>query len=209
MGKELIHDFPSFAEDIAAMDKVLASLPHPPEWTIEEELLWRGNAKLEKLTKSERALRLRKAELAQPLCTAIQVAMVNLLRKWGIAPSGVVGHSSGEIAAAYAAGAITAAEAITVAYYRGQVAKAQTRPGGMAAVGLGRDEMEKYLVKGVVIACENSPSSVTLSGDVEELDGLLQMLKEQQPEIFARRLQVEMAYHSGMYLTKTLDFQGC
>ena len=66
----------------------------------------------------------------------------------------------------------------------------------MAAVGLGRDEVASYLVPGVIVACENSPSSVTLSGDVKPLEGVLATLKSEQPDTLARRLKVDMAYHS-------------
>ena len=126
----------------------------------------------------------------------MQVALVNLLRSWGVLPGAVVGHSSGEIAAAYAARSISDREAIIIAYYRGYATKFQSRAGGMAAVGLGKDTMMPYLTPGLVIACENSPSSVTISGDIVELDKLLGKLKEENPNVFSRRLQVEMAYHS-------------
>jgi acyl transferase domain-containing protein len=121
---------------------------------------------------------------------------VNLLAKWNIHPEAVIGHSSGEIAAAYAAKAITAEAAIIIAYYRGQVTKLQERKGGMAAIGLGWEKVIPYLVDGVVIACENSPQSVTLSGDAEKIDEVLGKLRAEQPDAFCRRLRVEMAYHS-------------
>ena len=140
---------------------------------------------------------LAKAEFAQPLCTAIQIALVNLLASVGVKPASVVGHSSGEIAAAYAAEALTAAEAIIIAYYRGQVTKSQTRLGGMAAIGLGKSEVTDYLKSQVVIACENSPESVTISGDADQVDAIVAEIKSDHPDILARRLRVEMAYHSG------------
>jgi len=129
---------------------------------------------------------------------------VNLLRGWGVSPAAVVGHSSGEIAAAYATNAITAKEAIVVAYYRGQVTKNQTRAGGMAAVGMGRNEISPYLISGMRIACENSPRSVTLSGDVEQLDSIISKLKTECPNVFVRRLRVEMAYHSRKFKTSII-----
>lgn len=136
------------------------------------------------------------AEFAQPLCTAIQIAVVNLLRMWNVSPAQVIGHSSGELAAAYASGAITSAEAIIAAYYRGLVAKQQTRHGAMAAVGFGREDVSGYLVDGVVIACENSPQSTTLSGDSDQIDIVLKNIKEDRPDVFVRRLRVQTAYHS-------------
>ena len=114
----------------------------------------------------------------------------------GIVPTDVVGHSSGEIAAAYANGSISFAEAIVSAYYRGYVTKDQSLDGGMAVVSLSVDQVSKYLVKGVVVACDNSPNSVTLSGDLAPLQGVLETIKEENTNVLARQLQVEMAYHS-------------
>lgn len=108
----------------------------------------------------------------------------------------VVGHSSGEIAAAYAAYAITFREAVILSYYRGYVAKKPLSAGGMAAVGLGTNAASKFLKEGVVIACENSPQSVTLSGDIEKLDKVVLAIKECNPDVLARTLKVDMAYHS-------------
>jgi len=138
-----------------------------------------------------------KAEYSQPICTALQVALVNLLAGWGISPSAVLGHSSGEIAASYAAGALTMTEAITTAYYRGYVCKKQQKSGGMAAIGMGRAGVMPFLVPGVKVACDNSASSVTLSGDLQPLENVMSDIKKQKPNVFTRRLQVEMAYHSG------------
>lgn len=139
---------------------------------------------------------LTRSEYAQPLCTAVQVAIVNILKSWGVFPAAVIGHSSGEIAAAYASGAITQAEAIYIAYYRGRGTTDVHHPGGMAAVGLGRNDVSDFLQDGVVIACDNSPQSVTLSGDKEALGNVMQDIKLARPEVFQRILHVEMAYHS-------------
>jgi acyl transferase domain-containing protein len=132
------------------------------------------------------------------LCTAVQIILVNLLRAWGVKPSAVIGHSSGEIAGAYASGALNIHEAIICAYLRGLSTKQLTRAGAMAAVGLGADEVRPLLPEGVVVACENSPSSTTISGDSDGIDAVIAELKGDQSgrEIFARRLHVDKAYHS-------------
>jgi len=191
MALELLHDFPDFLASIRAMDKALQSLPHPPNWTMEEEL-----------QRPKELNRINEPEFSQPICTALQVGLVNLLYTVGIRPAAVVGHSSGEIAAAYAAGALSQDAAITVAYYRGQVTKKQTRRGGMAAVGLGSEEVAQFLkatehTAGIVgVACVNSPNSVTLSGDDEALDAAIGRIKSAMPDCFVRRLKVDKAYHS-------------
>lgn len=143
--------------------------------------------------------RINEAEFSQPLCTALQIGIVNLLRSWGVSPVAVVGHSSGEIAAAYATKALSAKAAIIIAYYRGQISKKQYCSGGMLAVGMGRESVTPYLVEGVVLACENSPDSVTLSGDHGQVKQVAEHITEDKPEMFVRHLKVGVAYHSRMF----------
>lgn len=114
----------------------------------------------------------------------------------GVKPSSVVGHSSGEIAAAYAAGAITAKSAIIIAYYRGKATKDQEGRGAMVAMGIGRKDVSPYLETGVALACENSPDSVTLSGDAEAINNVTRKVKSDFPDIPCRLLKVKIAYHS-------------
>lgn len=185
MGKELLEAYPEVLRDIKEMDKLLQQQDNPPEWRLEEQLLAPADTSL-----------ISQAEVAQPVCTALQVALCNLLSRWNILPVATIGHSSGEIAAAYAAGSLNMHDAILLAYYRGAASKAQTRPGAMAAVGLGYDEVVKWLKPGVVIACENSPSSVTLSGDADALKSVLSTIQDENPQAFQRLLKVNKAYHS-------------
>ncbi|XXG97578.1 short-chain alcohol dehydrogenase [Hypoxylon texense] len=187
MGAELMEYSPRFLRSIRVLDLALEELPDGPEWSIEDVLLEHADSS-----------RVNEAEFSQPLCTAIQVAIVQLLEYWGIRPTVTVGHSSGEIAAAYAAGLISAREAITVAYYRGKVTRDVNTNGAMMAVGLGADAVKPYLegVQGkVVVACHNSPSGVTLSGDADALD--IVKAKLDSASIFARLVKTNgKAYHS-------------
>lgn len=146
------------------------------------------------------------AELSQPLCAAVQVALFNKLSSAGVRPAAVVGHSSGEIAAAYATGAISFEAAIIAAYYRGFVTKQQALEGAMAAVGLGPKEASGYLVDGVVVACENSPTSVTISGDKDKVVEVISKIKSECPDTLARLLKVDMAYHSRTFTNHRLGF---
>jgi acyl transferase domain-containing protein len=138
-------------------------------------------------------------EFSQPLATALQLAILAILESWGVSPMAVVGHSSGEIAAACAAGLLTAEEAIKIAFFRGQACVSdQARPAlGMLAVGLGPDQVQAYIgdmKTSVQVGCFNSPSSVTLSGDRQALEKIKSQL--QRDGHFARMLQVDFAYHS-------------
>jgi acyl transferase domain-containing protein len=126
--------------------------------------------------------------------------MVDLLYSWGFKPSSVVGHSSGEIAAAFAAGALTRKSAIIISYYRGKLAKRQDGKGAMSAVGLGSAEIAPFLEEGVVVACENSPRSVTLSGDREKISTVISAIQASNPDVFCRQLRVSIAYHSRQYI---------
>lgn len=142
-------------------------------------------------------------KFAQPATTAVQVALVDLLRAAQICPKAVVGHSSGEIAAAYAAGHITREDAWLIAYQRGHFAQLsqQKQPGlkgRMMAVGLSAALASEYIAKAgmdkVVVACENSPVSVTVSGDEDQVLQLARLLAA--GNVFYRLLAVKTAYHS-------------
>jgi acyl transferase domain-containing protein len=151
---------------------------------------------IDELCKPATESKIHTAELSQPICTAIQIALVETLRLWKIEPDAVLGHSSGEIAAAYTCGAISMASALAIACFRGATAHASRRKGGMAAIGLGREALLGFLEPGVVIACENSQSSSTLSGDLQQVEKVVGKIKEECPDVLARMLKVEKAYHS-------------
>jgi acyl transferase domain-containing protein/NADPH:quinone reductase-like Zn-dependent oxidoreductase len=187
MGAQLLTYFPTFLMSIRRMDAALEDLDDAPSWTLEEILLQDSANSC-----------IGEAEFSQSLCTAIQVALVQLFRLWGIQPAVTIGHSSGEIGAAFTAGYLSEAEAIRVAYYRGQVVKNIDSGGAMMAVGLGADAVAPYIERyepEVVIACHNSPSGVTLSGGMETLKSIEGTL--QAENIFARLVKTNgKAYHS-------------
>ncbi|RDW91779.1 polyketide synthase-nonribosomal peptide synthetase [Coleophoma crateriformis] len=191
MGKELIDEFPSFRQSIAELDDVLKSLPEAPAWTLREAIM-----------DSKDVSQINHVTRSQPVCTAIQIAYVQLLSKWGIQPEAVVGHSSGEIGAAFASGFLTAAEAIIVAYFRGYVIGKSNNPveGAMMAAGLGKEQSQKEidslgLTEAIKVACINSPESVTISGDADGIEKLIAKLQE--TGVFARKLNTNgRAYHS-------------
>ncbi|MCJ1251645.1 hypothetical protein MMC30_008880 [Trapelia coarctata] len=187
MGAKLLALYPSFLQTIRELDNCLAKLPDAPEWKIETSL-----------KEPDARSRVNEAEYSQPLCTAIQIALVDILYRWDVVPVATVGHSSGEIAAAYVAGHISREEAIITAYYRGKAASSMNMNGLMLAVGLGGAEAGSYVEKyngRVVVACYNSPSSTTLSGDANVIEELKQTFDQLQ--IFARVVKTSgKAYHS-------------
>lgn len=132
---------------------------------------------------------------------------MDLLASWSIFPSAITGHSSGEVAGAYAAGAISREAAWKVAYLRGKLSSTLLRSGSlpqtsMAAVGVDTKAtwaaIERVNYMGgqgtLEIACMNSWQSHTVSGDARKINTLVEMLN--QDKIFARKLNVEIAYHS-------------
>ncbi|VUC24936.1 unnamed protein product [Clonostachys rosea] len=153
---------------------------------------------MEELGRDEKHSRVNEPAFSQPICTALQIALVDLLESWGVRPRLIIGHSSGEIAAAYCKQAISKMDALSVAYWRGKLSGDITTQGAMAAVGVGPEAAAKYIEtvdKGkVVIACINSPSSVTLSGDVAAVDQAVGLINGDN--LFARKLKVRTAYHS-------------
>lgn len=155
---------------------------------------------VEQLSHSEPTSRLNDSRFGQPSSTAVQLALVDLLKSWGIVPAAVLGHSSGEIAAAYAAGVLTRDAAMFISYHRSFLAELSrervSEPGAMVAVGLGETEVAQYLrsYEGLVAACINSPSSVTVSGNKREIQEMEDALQKNQA--FYRRLKVDTAYHS-------------
>ncbi|KAI0383025.1 hypothetical protein F5Y04DRAFT_270134 [Hypomontagnella monticulosa] len=191
MGKDLLKYFPWTRNILEELDGVLQSLKSPPSWSLVSEL-----------TEPRTAEHLRQPEFSQPLVTALQLCIIAVLEQWGVKPRSVVGHSSGEIAAAYAAGFLDRAGAITAAFYRGRAAlnRKNEVPGdvGMLAVGLGADAATEFIEKHgngqAWIACFNSPSSVTVSGRIAALESLREAIVAAGH--FARRLQVDLAYHS-------------
>ncbi|TVY84046.1 Polyketide synthase-nonribosomal peptide synthetase [Lachnellula suecica] len=194
MGRELLVSSHVFQNIIAGLEQSLGELPEADRstWSLRDELLTQHPTS-----------DFSDAAISQPLCTAIQIALVDLLSSAEIRFQAVIGHSSGEIAAAYAAGFISSHDAIRIAYYRGLFAKhasgADTQRGAMVAIGASYDEgmnlcsLPQFQGR-VKLAANNSPSSVTLSGDADAVEEIKVILDRNKK--FARILKTDTAYHS-------------
>ncbi|KAJ5088244.1 type I iterative polyketide synthase [Penicillium angulare] len=189
MGIPLMEEYSVFAESLERADKHLQDLG--AEFSL-----------IEALREDGATSKINSPHLSQPACTALQIALTDLLRSWGIKPNSVVGHSSGEIGAAYAAGIYDLEAAMALSYRRGQMTQLLKGSfpelhGTMIAVGAGPDAIRPMLktLKGyATIACVNSPSSVTVSGDAPAIDELETILQAKQ--LFNRKLKIDVAYHS-------------
>jgi acyl transferase domain-containing protein/NADPH:quinone reductase-like Zn-dependent oxidoreductase/NAD(P)-dependent dehydrogenase (short-subunit alcohol dehydrogenase family)/acyl carrier protein len=138
-------------------------------------------------------------EIAQPALFALQVGVTRLLEQRGIRPVAVMGHSVGEVAAAWASGALSLHDATHVIYHRSRLQGLTSGTGQMAAVGLsGVDTSELLsqlnLDRELVVAGENSFKGATVAGSVVALERLENVLGERQ--IFVRRLDLNYAFHS-------------
>ncbi|KAI9740047.1 MAG: polyketide synthase [Claussenomyces sp. TS43310] len=196
MGKELFV-FPVFRDSVLAADKFLQRIG----------CVWKASDVL--LDGDKSLARINEPRFAQTLCTILQIALVELLRTFHIYPVTVLGHSSGEIAAAYAVGGISRQSAWKVAYLRGLLCSELAESsdgaprGAMMAVGLSESSVQPYInealrgspEEGVLVAaCMNSPKNTTLSGDKKLIEELRATLE--RDGIFARVLKVPLAYHS-------------
>lgn len=163
--------------------------------------------------RDEHCTRVGEIHLSQPISVALQLCLVDLMKSWGITPSAVTSHSSGEIAAAYLVDALSFEEALGVVYIRGELAPkyqklASHAGGGMLAAGISPYQAEQYTANTtdgrVVVACINSPDSVTLSGDLPALAEVASRLE--RDGLFARRLKVPLAYHSHHMLPMAQEY---
>ncbi|PWK78543.1 acyl transferase domain-containing protein [Lentzea atacamensis] len=181
MGRTLIETSPTFRAKLMECDTVARRYL---DWSIYDEL----NAP------SEHASRIHRTEVLQPTMFALQVALVEMWREWGVEPDGVVGHSMGEIAAAHVSGALDLDTALRVICRRARIQEDADSTGAMMFVALGRIDALRYCGDEVWLSAENSPKASTLSGRRAALEALEAQLREEG--VFARILKVNCACHS-------------
>ncbi|TWU06101.1 type I polyketide synthase [Stieleria varia] len=183
MGRELLRSEPVFSDIVARCDSLIQELG---VWSL-----------LTELSRDEATTRINDTTYAQPAIFAIQVGLVELWKSWGIKPHVVVGHSVGEVAAAYAAGILNLKDAVKVIFFRGQTMGVVRDAGAMLAVSMTPDEATKYIrpwKHRIDLAAVNGPSTVTLSGDTSMIAQMEHDLESMR--IFTRRLKVNYAFHS-------------
>ena len=128
---------------------------------------------------------------------ALQAGLADLWRSWGIVPTRIVGHSLGEIAAAYAAGALSIRDIALLTKARCEWQEMVDGLGGMAAVGLSEEDTARYLKEHAPeldIAGINAPTATTVSGAVAAIERLCAVLEREG--IFNRQLHVTVPFHS-------------
>ncbi len=180
MGRQLLERAPRFRQTVEACDTLFAQL---------------GDLSLmRELRAPAEASRMHRTDVAQAANFALQAGLADLYRSWGVEPSVIVGHSVGEVSAAYASGALSLEDAVRISYHRGRLQARTAGSGGMWAVGLPPRDVEPLLDASVSIAAINSPSGCTLAGSVAALARIAASLDERG--VFNRPLKVEVPYHS-------------
>ena len=182
MGQELLGSEPLFREWVERIDALLRPLAG---WSVLDELL-----------SGEQDSRIERTEFAQPALFAVQVGVFEVLRARGVHPRATFGHSVGEVAAAYASGALSLEQAVRVIFERSRAQAPTAGAGKMAAVGLAAADVDALLARHdkVVLAAVNSPNSVTISGDPAALEAIGAELAARN--VFFRILRLDYAFHS-------------
>ncbi|MFI6041631.1 SDR family NAD(P)-dependent oxidoreductase [Nocardia sp. NPDC051321] len=183
MARELLTQNEVFRQTVERVDGELAK---HADWSV-----------LEELGRDEADSRIGETFIAQPAVFAVQVGLAALWQSWGIVPAAVVGHSIGEVAAAYVSGALSFEDAVRVIFHRSRVQQQASGKGKMLAVGLPLGEVEQRVAGyagRVSIAALNGPESIALAGDPDALEEIERELGAEK--IFARMLQVSVAFHS-------------
>ncbi|PTL76610.1 polyketide synthase [Vitiosangium sp. GDMCC 1.1324] len=183
MGRKLLQQEPAFRTAIEECDAA-----------IRQEMGW---SLLEELQASGEQSKLNRIDIIQPALFAMSVGLAALWKHWGVQPDAVVGHSMGEIAAAYVAGALSLQDAVKIICRRSHLMRRLSGKGAMALVELSldqaRQEVQGYEQK-LSVAVSNGPRATVLSGEPQALEEVLKKLE--QRGVFCRRIKVDVASHS-------------
>jgi acyl transferase domain-containing protein/acyl carrier protein len=184
MGQQLYRCEPVFR---ASIDRCAALFKTVAGWDILEHMLADGGT-----------ARSDDTDVAQSAGFMLQVGLTDLLAACGVTPSVIVGHSLGEVAAVYAAGALDLPDAVRVIHHRSRLLHRVAGQGAMLAVGLSevqaRAEVALLADPTVTVAAINGPTQVTIAGSADGIDSLAATL--QARGVFAKKLRVKVPFHS-------------
>ena len=184
MGRQLFADEPVFRHEIEQCDAALSAYA---DWSLIDEMMHCDEA----------ASRMDETQISQPANFALQVALARLWQSWGVEPAAIIGHSAGEVAAAYLSGLLSFDDAVRVIYHRSRLQHRTSGQGSMMAVGLSLEDAQAMIDDAdgkVSIGAVNGNRSVTLAGDSTVMNELADRLKEDG--VFHRLLPVNVPFHS-------------
>jgi acyl transferase domain-containing protein len=183
MGRELYGEEPAFR---AALDRCESLFRACSGWSLLEGLFGEAGQ-----------TRMEEAELAQPANFAIQFGLLELFASWGIVPDAVVGHSAGEVAAAYAAGVFDLETSIKLIFERSRAQQKTTGLGRILSASITAERAQSFIARyagRISLAAVNAPGSIALAGEAGALAEVADELK--QEGVFHRMLRGKVPYHS-------------
>ncbi len=182
------------SRQLAAQEPVFRAVLEECDRAIKAEAGW---SLLAELAAEEAESQMGRIDVVQPMLFAMEVALAAQWRSWGVEPAAVVGHSMGEVAAAYVAGGLSLKDAVAIICRRSVLLRRISGQGEMAMVGLSIADAEAALLgyeDRLSVAVSNSPSSTVLSGEPAALSKVLAALEAKG--VFCRRVKVDVASHS-------------
>jgi polyketide synthase 12 len=182
MAVQLMDSSPVFATEMDACDKAFAAFV---DWSVIDVLRAPGSASLERV------------DVVQPTLFAVMVSLAAMWRSFGVEPDGIIGHSQGEIAAAYLAGALSLTDAARAITLRSKALTAIADTGGMVWMAASTQRVRELLAPWsdrVGVAAMNGPSATVVSGEPGALDEVMKICEDQG--IRTNRLPVNYAAHS-------------
>ncbi|WP_308409074.1 SDR family NAD(P)-dependent oxidoreductase [Streptomyces sp. AC558_RSS880] len=184
MAVGLLDSAPVFAAEVAACGEALAEFV---DWRLEDVLRGLPDAPS-----------LKRVDVVQPALFAVMAGLAALWRSYGVEPSAVVGHSQGEVAAAYVAGGLSLRDAARIIAMRSRIARDRLMGTScLASLALPPEQVEELIAPygdRVSVAAVNGPAAVIVAGDLDSIDALVEHCDRE--EIRAKRIPATFASHS-------------
>ncbi len=185
MVRELIEREPTFR---ASLERARAAMPREVDWSLLAQL---------HMEETDPAFRVNDISVIQPILLAVEIALAEWWRAHGVEPDAIVGHSLGEIGAAFIAGTLTLEQAMSIACARSALMRRTSGKGAMAVVELSMEQAAARLAEfggRLSVAVESGPRSTVVSGDPTAIASLLDALE--RDGVFCRQIKVDVASHS-------------
>ncbi len=184
MGRDFLESQPVFRRFVEQFDALFEPLAG---WSV-----------VEALSADEHHTTLHDPAVTPAVMFALQAGLAEVWKSAGVTPDITIGHSFGEVTAAYLGGAIALADVAHLVNHRGLIRGHIDRVGAMAAIGMGADALAPFLPDNgsIEIGAYNAPTMVTVTGERAAIEDLIARLNTHDPNILARLLDLDFAWHS-------------